>query len=118
MSIDQVQDYCDWCMGPLSAESRARSRWLGLSTEHAWACSTCLRTGDYRVPPDGWDGPVGEWLAADQYVLGPDDVEAVVNALREILDGPNAVPDADFQLRIGVSRADARQTLRRFSGSP
>ncbi|MGW2092096.1 hypothetical protein [Promicromonospora sukumoe] len=105
MTIDPVEDYCDWCIGPLSEGSRTRSRWLGLPIEDAWACSDCLQEGRYRVPPDGWDGPVEEWLAADQYVLGADDVLAVVNALDEVLDGPNAMDDPEFRLRIGVPRA-------------
>src|SRR5918998_3250010 len=104
MPTDHEQDYCDWCMGPLSEESRLRSTWLGLPTEDAWACDDCLRRGRYRVPPDGWDGPVEEWLARDEYVLGSDDVLAVVNALNEVLNGPSAIDDWEFHLRIGVSR--------------
>jgi hypothetical protein len=118
MPIPHVQDYCDWCMGLLSEQSRKRSRWLGLPIEEAWACSDCLQAGRYRVPPDGWNGPAEEWLAADQYVLGVDDVVAAVNALDEILHGPTAIHDSEFRLRIGVSRAEALQTLQRISGSP
>lgn len=117
MATDYEQDYCDWCMGPLSRESRMRSSWLGLPTEDAWACDDCLQAGRYRVPPDGWDGPAEEWLARDEYVLGADDVLAIVNALNEVLHGPSAVDDSEFRLRVGVSRESARQTMRRINGS-
>ncbi|WP_265523573.1 hypothetical protein [Oerskovia flava] len=117
MVIDHVQDYCDWCMGPLSEASRIRSRWLGLPIEDAWACNGCLQAGRYHVPPDGWNGPPEEWLAGDQYVLGADDVLVIVNALNEILHGPDAIDDSEFQARTGVPREAARQTFQRLSGS-
>ncbi|MCR1981674.1 hypothetical protein NSA53_05385 [Cellulosimicrobium cellulans] len=117
MTTDDEQDYCDWCMGPLSKESRRRSSWLGLPTEDAWACDDCLQAGRYRVPPDGWNGPMEEWLARDEYVLEAADVLAIVNALDEVLHGPSAVGESEFPSRIGVSRASARQTLRRI-GTP
>ena len=117
MASRTTQDYCDWCMDPLSEESQSRSRWLGLPIEDAWACTDCLQAGRYRVPPDGGDGPIDEWLASDEYVLNADDVLALVNALNEVLSGPSAIDESEFQLRIGVSRATARRTLQRFSGA-
>jgi len=117
MTSDTAQTYCDWCMGPLSKESRSRSRWLGLPVEHAWACEECLEAGRYRVPPDGWDGPINEWLAADEYVLSTVDRLAVVNALNEVLHGPSAIDDQEFQLRLGVSRHEALRTLRYVADS-
>lgn len=115
MASDVQQDYCDWCMGPLSGEARSRSRWLGLALEDSWACTGCLEVGRYRVPPDGWAGAPDEWLAADEYVLGEDDLLAIGNALNEVLHGPEAIADWEFQTRIGVSRAAALRTLRRIS---
>ena len=108
------QDYCDWCLGVLTETARARSRWLGLVIEHAWACTDCLEAGRYRQPPDGWEGPADGWLARDEYVLGEEDLAAIANALNEVLHGPDAVEDWEFQTRLGVSRAAALQTLRRL----
>ena len=116
MVSENVQDYCDWCFGALTATARARSRWLGLATEDAWACSDCLEAGRYRVPPDGWDGPAEEWLASDEYVLCSDDRTAILGALNEVLHGPGAVEDREFLTRLGVSPATALQTLRRIGG--
>ncbi|WP_250442487.1 hypothetical protein [Actinotalea sp. C106] len=112
MTSEDVQDYCDWCYGPLTDHSRTRSRWLGLSIEDAWACAECLQAGRYRVPPDPWIGPPEEWLARDQYILSADDRLAVANALNEVLHGPGAVDDREFHARLGVSRASALQTHR------
>lgn len=114
--VSDVQDYCDWCFGALTETSRARSRWLGLATEDAWACMDCLEAGRYRVPPEGWDGPEKEWLASDECVLGSDDWTVIVSALNEVLHGPSAVEASEFQTRLGVSRATALQTLRRIGG--
>lgn len=116
MASADAQDYCDWCYGPLSTESSARSRWLGLTSEDAWACAPCIEKGRYRVPPDGWDGPADEWLAGDQYVLSADDRMAVLNALNEVLNGPDAIEEWEFALRMGVSRDEADQTWRRIAG--
>jgi hypothetical protein len=111
-----VQDYCDWCFGALTKPARERSRWLGLAAEDAWACSDCLEAGRYRLPPDGWAGAEEEWLASDEYVLSVDDRTVIVNALNEVLHGPSAVEDWEFQTRLGVPRSAALQTLRRISG--
>ena len=116
MASSAEQDYCDWCGGPLSGESADRSRWLGLTSEDAWACATCLDKGLYRVPPDGWDGPLEEWLARDQYVLSADDRSAIVNALTEVCYGPEAIEDWEFELRMGISRDEAGHVLRRIAG--
>lgn len=116
MTSESPQDFCDWCYGPLSDRSRMRSRWLGLSIEDAWACVTCLQAGRYQVPPDGWDGPLEEWLARDEYLLSEDDRTAIVNALNEVLNGRDALDDWEFQTRLGVPRASALQTLRRMAG--
>lgn len=111
-----VQDHCDWCFGALSEPARARSRWLGLASEDAWACSECLGTGRYRFPPEFWIGREDEWLANDEFVLSDDDRTAIVNALNEVLHGPEAIEDWEFDSRVGVARSAALQTLRRISG--
>lgn len=49
------QTYCDWCSGPLTAASIAESERLGLGSERAWACASCLASGAHRAAPDGWD---------------------------------------------------------------
>lgn len=116
MVSESVQDYCDWCFGALTDPARARSRWLGLVTEDAWACADCLAAGRYRVPPDGWAGPEEDWLARDEYVLGADDLTVIVNALNEALRGPNAVEAGEFQTRLGVTREEALQTMCRIGG--
>lgn len=113
---DDVQDYCDWCFGGLAEPARERSRWLGLATEDAWACSDCLQAGRYRMPPEFWTGPEEEWLASDEYVLGVDDRTAIVNALNEVLHGASAIEDWEFQTLMGVPRSAALQTLRRIGG--
>ncbi|HWK93222.1 MAG TPA: hypothetical protein VNR17_13275 [Luteimicrobium sp.] len=116
MTSPTGQGYCDWCLGPLSGESVKRSQWLGLTSENAWACATCIEKGRYRFPPDGWDGPGDEWLARDQYVLSRDDRAAVLNALHEVLHGPEAIEEWEFQTRLGVSRDEADRTWRRIAG--
>ncbi|MGH3690065.1 MAG: hypothetical protein ACRDT7_07915 [Microbacterium sp.] len=113
---ENVQDYCDWCFGALTEPARARSRWLGLATEDAWACSECLGAGRYRLPPDHWIGHEEAWLATDEYVLSADDRTVIVNALNEVLHGPDAVEDWEFGSRLGVSRSAALQTLLRIRG--
>lgn len=117
MRSEGVQNYCDWCFGVLTEPARERSRWLGVATEDAWACSDCLEAGRYRLPPDGWAGPEEEWLASQEYVLSDDDRTVIVNALNEVLHGPGAVEDWEFQTRLGVPRAAALQTLRRIGGA-
>lgn len=115
MTSEEGQDHCDWCYGPLTDQSQLRSRWLGLASEYSWACMECLQAGRYRIPPARWDGPIEEWLARDEYVLGTDDRLAIINALNEVLHGPDAVDDGEFQTRLGVSRASALHTLRSIS---
>jgi hypothetical protein len=87
-----------------------------LISEDAWACATCIERGCYRVPPEGWDGPADEWLARDKYVLSADDRRAVLNALNEVLHGPDAIEEWEFQARMGVTREEADQTRRRVAG--
>lgn len=117
MVSENVQDYCDWCFGPLTEPARARSRWLGLASEDAWACSDCLGVGRYQQPPEFWIGHEEEWLASDEYVLSVDDRIAIVNALNEVLHGPDAIEDWEFATRLGVSRSTAFQTLQRIHGA-
>jgi hypothetical protein len=69
MSAERSQDYCDWCMGPLSPSARTRSERLGLHLEDAWACTDCLESGAYRLPPDGWIGPAEEWPGVTESVV-------------------------------------------------
>ncbi|VXB97948.1 conserved hypothetical protein [Microbacterium sp. 8M] len=116
MPSQNLQDYCDWCFAPLSEDALTRSRWLGLASEDTWACSTCIEKGRYRVPPEGWNGPADEWLARDEYVLSADDRRTVLNALNEILHGPDAIEEWEFHTRIGVTREEAAQTWRRVAG--
>ena len=116
MVNQNIQDYCDWCFGALVERARARSRWLGLAAEDAWACSDCLEAGRYREPPDGWDGRTEEWLARDEYVLGSDDLIVIRNALNEVLHGPSAIENWEFQTRLGATRAEALHTLRQIGG--
>lgn len=116
MVSGSVQDHCDWCFGALTDASRTRSRWLGLATEGTCACAGCLAAGRYRVPPEGWAGPEEEWLARDQYVLHGDDVRAIVGALNEVLHGPEAIEEREFQTRLGVTRPEALETMRRIGG--
>jgi hypothetical protein len=86
------QDYCDWCYGWLSDGDRRRSRALGLPLEASWACGRCLDAGRYRRPPDGWDGPVEEWLARNVFVFTDEELLALSQALNEVLHGPDAIP--------------------------
>ena len=44
--------------------------------------------------------------------LSHDEVITLNNALNEILNGPDAIEDWEFQTRVGVSRDDARSLLR------
>jgi hypothetical protein len=115
---ENVQEYCDWCFGGLTETAREKSRWLGLASENAWACSDCLAAGRYQLPPESWMGREDDWLANDEYVLSEDDLTAIVNALNEVLHGPEAIEDWEFSSRVGVSRSAARQTLRRIAQSP
>lgn len=116
MASPNAQDFCDWCYGPLSEGSVVRSRWLGFASEDVWACPTCIERGRYRIPPDGWVGPAEEWLACDQYVLSATDRIGVLNALNEVLHGPDAIEDWEFQTRMGITREEADQTMRRIAG--
>lgn len=74
------------------------------------------RLGRYRVPPDGWLGPVETWLARDQYVLDEGDRRAVMSALDQVLNGPQAVPPAELETRMGVTRLEAYATWWRIGG--
>lgn len=116
MTGTSTQDFCDWCYGRLSEDSLVRSRWLGLTSEHSWACTSCIAKRRYRVPPEGWAGPAEQWLARDQYVLSANDRLAILNALNEVLHGPDAIEEWEFQTRIGVSREEVRQTRQRIAG--
>jgi len=113
VTIDQ--DYCDWCLKPLNELARTQSLALGLPLEQAWACSSCVATGGYRTPPDGWDGDL--WPSRHTYLVEPADRVILVNALIEVLHGPDASEERDFTTRIGASRAEALDLLRRFNSS-
>ena len=43
--------------------------------------------------------------------LTDDEVAAVAQALNEVLNGPEAIEQWEFQTRMGVEREDARQLL-------
>lgn len=55
------QVHCDWCYRPLTTKSVRQSEEVGLGTEISWACESCLKSGAFHAPPDGWDAPVEEW---------------------------------------------------------
>ena len=48
--------------------------------------------------------------------LPEEDRLILVNALNEILHGPDAIEEWEFHSRIGVDRAEALGLLRRISG--
>ena len=47
--------------------------------------------------------------------LTADDLLAINNALNEVCQGPDAIPEWEFQTRMGVDRAAAKQTLGRIA---
>lgn len=59
--IGTVQDYCDWCYGPLTDDDRQASIARGLAREDAQACAACLKQGRVSSPPDGWENKGAEW---------------------------------------------------------
>jgi len=46
--------------------------------------------------------------------LTADDLVAINNALNEVCHGPDAIPEWEFQARMGLDRAIAKQTLGRI----
>lgn len=46
--------------------------------------------------------------------LTADDILAINNALNEVCHGPDAIPDWEFQTRMGVDRESAKATLSRI----
>ena len=46
--------------------------------------------------------------------LTADDILAINNALNEVCHGPEAIPDWEFQTRMGVDRESAKVTLSRI----
>lgn len=49
--------------------------------------------------------------------LTADDILAINNALNEVCHGPEAIPDWEFQTRMGVDRESAKVTLSRISAA-
>ncbi len=47
--------------------------------------------------------------------LTADDLLAINNALNEVCHGPDAIPEWEFQTRMGVDSAAAKQTLGRIT---
>ena len=47
--------------------------------------------------------------------LTSDDLLAINNALNEVCNGANAIPDWEFQTLMGVERSEAQATLKRIS---
>jgi hypothetical protein len=43
-----------------------------------------------------------------------DDLVAINNALNEVCHGPDAIPEWEFETRMGLDRATAEQTLGRI----
>ena len=43
-----------------------------------------------------------------------DELRAINNALNEVLHGPDAIEDPEFETRMGVTRAEAEQMLERI----
>ncbi|HYD27995.1 hypothetical protein [Brevundimonas sp.] len=46
-----------------------------------------------------------------------DDLLAINNALNEVCHGPDAIPEWEFQTRIGLDRVMAKQTLGRIKAA-
>ncbi len=46
--------------------------------------------------------------------LTADDLVAINNALNEVCHGPDAIPEWEFQTRIGLDKVTATQTLGRI----
>jgi hypothetical protein len=46
--------------------------------------------------------------------LTPQELITVANALNEVLHGPDAIEEWEFETRMGVPRADAEDLLRRL----
>jgi len=49
--------------------------------------------------------------------LTADDLLAINSALNEVCHGPDAIPDWEFQTRMGVDRESAKATLSRISAA-
>jgi hypothetical protein len=111
---EEVQSSCDWCYGPLTDASRHRSHTLGLDREFSWACTPCLATQRYREPPGGWAPPAEEWPFRDAVELSTGDLRILAAALNEVVGGPEAIQEWEFQTRMGVSRQEADDLLRRL----
>lgn len=47
-------------------------------------------------------------------VLTADELTAINNALNEVCHGPDAIPEWEFQTRMGVERAEAQRILDRI----
>jgi hypothetical protein len=50
--------------------------------------------------------------------LSTDELGVLQNALNEILNGPEAIEDWEFQTRVGVSREEANALLDAVAGLP
>jgi hypothetical protein len=50
--------------------------------------------------------------------LSTDELNVLQNALNEILQGPEAIEDWEFQTRVGVSRDEATFLLDAIAGLP
>lgn len=48
--------------------------------------------------------------------LDRSDLLAINNALNEVCNGPNAIPDREFRALMAVGRSQAQSTLERISG--
>ena len=46
--------------------------------------------------------------------LSPEDLRLVNNALNEVLNGPDAIPEWEFHTRMGSSREEAEVLVRRI----
>lgn len=76
-----LQDYCDWCYGPIDTVDRQQSEEAGTDCESAWACVNCIETGRVLEPPESWEGDPADWPVkdiSDQVNLAQENVEVVL----------------------------------------
>lgn len=113
MAAPEDQDYCDWCYSPLTDEARRGSRSIGLHREQSWACEACLASDAFTSAPDGWDGSECPWPW--RFHIAAVDWATLHQALNEVVNGPQAIDDWEFQTRMGVTRDEAKSLLARMT---
>jgi hypothetical protein len=86
---------------------------MGLDREQSWACESCIAAETFVAAPDGWDESKGPWPW--RFHLSPLAWGVLHNALNEVVNGPQAIEDWEFQTRMGVTRDQARDLLMRMT---